>query len=202
MERAAFVLNPFDDVMSFDRGTVSPGATSSLGSTEVYAFRDSGVHDVHFARSDGDRFELLVTFDMGFLTHGDNAVALDLFHPAVDGLSMTVGLDPWPGMSHLLRGIDDVSDFALRLDVNRYPDFVGRRKQVLQFTKDKGNSKLPSHLLLKEAFSKKKVTDRVNCELVVYEERGHHCAMALDSDLLRPCAYFVREEELRRQEAT
>ena len=170
MERAAFMLNPFDDLLVFDRATVWHGGTSLLESTEVYVCCDHCVYDLHFARSEGDRFELLVTFDVGFLTQGDYTVAFDLFHPAVDGLSMAVGWDPWSGMSHLSRPIDDVSDFALHLDVNRYPDFVGRLKQVLQFTKDKGHYKLPSHLLLKVAFSKKKAADRVHCQLVVYGE--------------------------------
>ena len=49
-----------------------------------------------------------MTFNVGFLMHGDYTVAFDLFHAAVDTLSMTSGLDPWSGMSHLSRPIDDV----------------------------------------------------------------------------------------------
>ena len=49
VEHAAFVLNPFEDLLVFDRTTVSHGGTSSLRSKEVYVFCDCCVYDLHFA---------------------------------------------------------------------------------------------------------------------------------------------------------
>ena len=99
--------------------------------------------------------------------------------------------------------VDDVIDFALRLDPTRFPDFVGHCKQVVQFTKSEVTSKhwQPSCRLFLDLAFDKPGTGNVHCQLLIYGERGHHRALDLDPDLLQPHTYFLRPAEWHLREA-
>ena len=86
--------------------------------------------------------------------------------------------DASTGLVQFSKPVYDVTDFALRLDPTWFPDFVGHRKQVVQFTKNEGSSKHrqpPCRIFLDVAFDKPG-TGNVHRQLLIYGKRGSHRA--------------------------
>ena len=195
-----FVLNPFDDLMALDplvtvaahHGTVD----YLLSGTDVGVSRDKRTYGVAFQCPSASKFELMLAFDVGFLTQGDYTVAFDLFHPTVQNLTMTARVESLSGLRHLQKPIDDLTVYMLRPALSWLLPLMGHRKQVLQFRKTEGkNTKQhPRCKNVGRSLDEKECAKRLLPTGSVRRTRMAQ-GQRLDPDLMKPQAYFDRQEE-------